>query len=78
MGNKDSSLIENFRQIQDATAAIVKINHDQVAYITVIDLLKKYKHNLTYGKDENVKNAFRTVLNYYLTEEELEEMILGA
>jgi len=87
---RDTQLLRTYRELREATRVNLKIDHDMVCNITVADLLEKYrrlddKRNPEH-KDILYRDAFRKVLSYYLTEEEvkfyldspLEELLQGA
>jgi hypothetical protein len=66
-------LIETRKEIEDALSTTIKISHDQVLDIVVMDLVKKYKAAL--GRGDELGPAFEKVLRFYLTDDELKQMI---
>lgn len=66
---RDFSLMEKVRELEDALCMTIKINHGQVLEVTVADLISKYKSCLS-RNDTKYIDAFTLVLKYYLTEEE--------
>ena len=72
MKDRDMSLMERVREIEDYLSTTVKISHGQILEVTVADLLGKYK-SCVKRNDTKYINAFALVLRYYLTEEEFLE-----
>lgn len=69
---QDLELIEKFKELQSVGSAKVTIFHDQVNELVVADLMAKYKACRIRGDD--FESAFRKVLTFYLTEDEMKEM----
>ena len=67
-----NKLIERYEELTDALSMKVKINHEQVDYITLTSLLEKYSGIIKRG---NVNSpdaaAFEKVLIYYISNDEL-------
>jgi hypothetical protein len=70
---RDFSLHDKMREIEDAMSMTVKLGHNQVLEVVVADLSVKYKASLK-RNDTRYIEAFGTVLRFYLSEDEMEEL----
>ena len=59
-----------------ALSAQVRISHGEVLRIVTQDLMSKYKSNCERG-DSFWADAFRTVLRYYMSEDEIDSALAG-
>ena len=72
MNNDDVfRIMEVHKEIADSLCTTIKVHHDQVFYIVVNDLVNKYR----YCNDITMKDQFHKVIRFYITEEELQEML---
>lgn len=71
---RDFSLIDKVKEMEDALSMTIKISHDQICEIVVADLIGKYKASVGRNNTKYV-DSFATVLRFYLTEDEFSEMI---
>ena len=60
-------------ELQDSISKTVKISFGEVLRIVVDDLVEKYKHNV--DRNQEWADAFKKVLSYYLTEDEMNERL---
>lgn len=67
------SIFKIHKELQDALSTTIRIDHGQVLEIVVKDLLSKYKACKERG--DEYEDSFKKVLRFYLTEDELEDMI---
>lgn len=68
-------LLKISRDIRDSLSTTLKINHEQVEELVVADLLGKYKGAIKRNKDDKWVEPFKTILLFYLEEDELEYLL---
>lgn len=66
-------IFEIHKDLQDSLSTTIKIDHGQVLEIVVKDLVSKFK--ACKERSDEYEDSFRKVLRFYLTADELEEMI---
>ncbi len=70
----DMDLLKTYEEIHTATDLTVKLRSEEVDRIVVAALLDKYQGQVK-RKDEKHIKLFKDVLRFYLTEEELKELL---
>ncbi len=63
------SIIESHRELMEGLKVEVKIDHNEVLKVVVIDLIQKYMSG-SCDKEPKYKESFAVVLKYYLGEED--------
>lgn len=71
--DRDMELMRKHNELTDSLSISVKISFGEALQVVVGDLISKYK-SCVYRKDQKNIDAFRTVLKYYLSDEEFDEM----
>lgn len=66
--------MEVHSDLMESLSVTVKISHGEALQVTVNDLVSKYKSTVE-RKDKKHINAFKTVLMYYLSEEEFKTIL---
>lgn len=69
---RDFDLIEKYKELESVGSAKVTISRDQVLEVVVGDLMAKYK--ACKSRDDEYAGIFLKVLQFYLTDDEIEEM----
>lgn len=70
----DIDLLKTYEEIRRATDLTVKLSNDEVDKIVVAALLDKYQGQVR-SNDEKHAEMFKEVLRFYLTEQELTELL---
>ena len=71
----DIELLKTYEEIRTATDLTIKLRNEEVDRIVVAALLDKYQGQVN-RNDKKYMELFKNVLRFYLTEEELEEMLI--
>jgi len=67
-------LIDTYNKLNQVGSKQVTISHGEVLNIVVDDLITKYKACLK-RNDKRYTQSFKTVLSFYLTEEEIQSYL---
>jgi len=70
----DMELLKTYEEIRRATDLTVKLPADEVDRIVVASLLDKYQGQVRRNDEKHIK-LFKDVLRFYLTAEELVELL---
>lgn len=72
MSKKNMSFFQDYEKTRKSLMTTIKIDHEQVLYITVGDLIEKRNSDTNKQRD-----AFDVVLRYYLTEDEFQKHVIN-
>jgi len=71
---RDMELLKTYEEIRKATDLTVKLRTGEVDRIVVAAMLDKYQGQVRLGNEKYIQ-LFKDVLRFYLTEEELKELL---